>query len=116
MRVSDGEYLLDLEWIGEAKTDVTVGKYDYGGLFLRMPWREGIRGAVVNAARHRDLRQFQDAARKLTEYIQSCPPSPGFDQVMVPGEFEYRHRQVREREGFDLPIQTWDQLQALAVE
>ena len=43
-------------WRGEAKTDVTIGKYDYGGLFLRMPWREGIKGEVVNAARQRNER------------------------------------------------------------
>ena len=29
---------------------------DYGGLFLRMPWRQGIRGEVVNAARQRNER------------------------------------------------------------
>ena len=54
MREQDGKFLLDLEWRGEAKTDVTIGKYDYGGLFLRMPWREGIAGEVVNAARQRN--------------------------------------------------------------
>ena len=48
--------MLDLEWRGDAKTDVTIGKYDYGGLFLRMPWREGIAGEVVNAARQRNER------------------------------------------------------------
>ena len=51
-----GEYILDLEWTGEAKTDVTIGKYDYGGLFLRMPWRKGIAGEVVNGARQRGAR------------------------------------------------------------
>lgn len=54
MRAAAGKYFLDLEWWGDAKTDVTIGKYDYGGLFLRMPWREGIKGGVVNAARQRD--------------------------------------------------------------
>jgi putative membrane-bound dehydrogenase-like protein len=54
MREQDGKYLLDLEWAGDAKTDVTIGKYDYGGLFLRMPWREGIKGEVINAARQRN--------------------------------------------------------------
>ena len=49
-----GKYYLDLEWKGEAKTDVTIGEYDYGGLFLRMPWREGIKGEVINAARQRN--------------------------------------------------------------
>jgi putative membrane-bound dehydrogenase-like protein len=54
MRESDGKYLLDLEWNGEAQTDVTIGQYDYGGLFVRMPWKEGIKGEVLNAARQRN--------------------------------------------------------------
>ena len=56
MREENGRFVLDLEWRGEAKTDLTIGKYDYGGLFLRMPWRQGIRGEVVNAARQRNER------------------------------------------------------------
>jgi putative membrane-bound dehydrogenase-like protein len=54
MRQQHGRYLLDLEWAGEAQTDVTIGKYDYGGLFVRMPWTPGIDGEVVNAARQRN--------------------------------------------------------------
>ncbi len=54
MREQKGKFLLDLEWRGEAKKEVTIGKYDYGGLFLRMPWHEGIKGEVVNAARQRN--------------------------------------------------------------
>lgn len=50
----DGQYLLDLEWKGEALKDLSIGKYDYGGLFLRMPWREGIEGEIVNAARSKN--------------------------------------------------------------
>jgi putative membrane-bound dehydrogenase-like protein len=56
MRERDGRFLLDLEWRGQARTDVTVARYDYGGLFLRMPWRQGVKGEVVNAARQRDGR------------------------------------------------------------
>ena len=56
MRETDGKFLIDLEWRGDAKTDVTIGRYDYGGLFLRMPWRPGIAAEVVNAARQRDSR------------------------------------------------------------
>lgn len=54
LQEQDGKYLLDLEWAGEAQTDVTIGKYDYGGLFVRMPWKEGIKGEVINAARQRN--------------------------------------------------------------
>ncbi|MDZ4701290.1 MAG: PVC-type heme-binding CxxCH protein, partial [Rhodothermales bacterium] len=51
MREVDGAYMLDLEWQGQGRTNVTIGEYDYGGLFIRMPWKEGIEGRVLNAAR-----------------------------------------------------------------
>ena len=54
--VDGGRYVFDVEWQGEALTDVTIGKYEYGGLFLRMPWRAGMKAEVVNSARHRDQR------------------------------------------------------------
>lgn len=50
----NGEYILDLEWKGEAKTQVTIGQYDYGSLFIRMPWKEGIDGEIINAARQKN--------------------------------------------------------------
>ncbi|EON77092.1 hypothetical protein ADIS_2402 [Lunatimonas lonarensis] len=54
LREEGGEFLLDLVWKGEAIVPVTIGKYDYGGLFVRMPWRDGIDGEVVNAARQKN--------------------------------------------------------------
>ncbi|WP_439481188.1 PVC-type heme-binding CxxCH protein [Cyclobacterium plantarum] len=49
--INEGQYYLDLEWVGQAEKAVKIGKYDYGGLFLRMPWKEGMDAAVVNTAR-----------------------------------------------------------------
>ncbi len=49
-------YALEVQWTGDAKTDVTISKYEYGGLFLRMPWKPGIEGEVVNGARQKDIR------------------------------------------------------------
>lgn len=50
----EDKFLLSLEWQGEALTDITINEFDYGGLFLRMPWKEGIEGEVENAARQRN--------------------------------------------------------------
>nr|WKN39870.1 PmoA family protein [Tunicatimonas sp. TK19036] len=50
----EGKYLISLTWEGKALTDITINEFDYGGLFLRMPWHEGIKGEVVNAARQRN--------------------------------------------------------------
>jgi len=54
LREKAGKHLLDLEWKGKALIDITINEFDYGGLFLRMPWKEGIAGEVVNAARQRN--------------------------------------------------------------
>jgi putative membrane-bound dehydrogenase-like protein len=51
MRELDGEYILELEWSGTANTDITIGEWNYGGLFLRMPWRQGMNAEAVNSVR-----------------------------------------------------------------
>ncbi len=51
MRDLGSQYVLDLDWTGEATVDITIGKYEYGGLFLRMPWKPGVKGQVINNAR-----------------------------------------------------------------
>lgn len=56
MKDQGDSFSLDLQWTGNAQMDVTIGKYDYGGLFLRMPWKKDIKGRVVNAARQEGAR------------------------------------------------------------
>jgi hypothetical protein len=50
----EGRFVMDLQWQGVARTDVTMEKFYVGGLFLRMPWREGIRGEVINSEGQRN--------------------------------------------------------------
>jgi hypothetical protein len=54
MEERGGKYLLDLEWRGEANSNLVVGKYYAGGLFVRMPWHQGIPGEIVNAVGQRN--------------------------------------------------------------
>jgi len=49
LKEEEGRYLLDLEWKGLAKTDITFGKFYVGGLFVRMPWTPGTPAEIVNA-------------------------------------------------------------------
>ena len=41
---------LDLAWTLTAMVDLTFGCYDYGGLFLRMPFRQARGGEAINSA------------------------------------------------------------------
>ncbi|MFP6883150.1 MAG: PmoA family protein [Roseibacillus sp.] len=56
-------YILDLEWTGTAIQDVTIGKYAYGGLFLRMPWKRGTKAACLNSEGHRNQQGEGKSAR-----------------------------------------------------
>jgi hypothetical protein len=49
MKESNDKYIIDLVWRGDAKKDITIEKFYVGGLFIRMPWREGIAGNVINS-------------------------------------------------------------------
>lgn len=46
----NGRFVLDFEWKGQAQTNVTMGKFYVGGLFVRMPWTKGTLGEAINAA------------------------------------------------------------------
>ena len=51
MREQNDSYFLELQWSGTAMADITIGEFDYGGMFLRMPWREGMNARAVNSVR-----------------------------------------------------------------
>ncbi len=72
----EGKYLLNLEWQGEALTDITINEFDYGGLFLRMPWKEGIEGEVENAARQRN----EKAEGKRAMWVDAGMEIDGLDE------------------------------------
>lgn len=54
LREEGANFVLDLVWAGKAIADITIGKFYVGGLFVRMPWHEGVGGDVVNAAGQRN--------------------------------------------------------------
>lgn len=87
-------FQIDVKWSGLANQHVTIGKYDYGGLFLRMPWRDGINGQVFNAARQKNERgegqravwvdvgmQLEGRDDQAHIAIFDHPSNPGFPQA-----------------------------------
>lgn len=46
---------------------------------------------------------YQRGIRAFLDMIKAIPPAPGFDEVLVPGDFEHRTRVKRLRDGFDVP-------------
>jgi hypothetical protein len=59
----EGTCSLELTWTLTAKVDLTFGPYDYGGLFLRMPFRKAQGGEAINSAGQRDVHAEAQRAR-----------------------------------------------------
>jgi hypothetical protein len=55
MQHFDGQYVLDLQWTGEAQSDVLMEKFYVGGLFVRMPWVKETIGEIISASGLRNL-------------------------------------------------------------
>jgi hypothetical protein len=55
MQDFEDHYVLDLEWNGEAKMDVVMGKFYVGGLFIRMPWVPETVGEILSASGYRGM-------------------------------------------------------------
>jgi putative membrane-bound dehydrogenase-like protein len=100
LRERQGAFVLSVEWRGQAKTDVTAGPENVlarpvatasdtssepGGLFLRMPWKEGAAAHVVNAARQQNER----ADRQRAMWVDvAVPVSEGGDLAHI-AMFDY---------------------------
>ena len=65
MRDAGDKFFIDLIWTGKAHTDITISEYQYGGLFVRMPWNDRKRGEIQNSARQKNQRAEQQRSSWL---------------------------------------------------
>jgi uncharacterized oxidoreductase len=48
----------------------------------------------------------------LRDYLKSSPPAPSHDEVLVPGEGDFRKKQQRLQNGIPVDDRTWEEIQA----
>lgn len=58
---------------------------------------------------------FDQSVDSLVQHIRSTPVRPGYDAVLLPGEFEFRNRQHRSQNGVDITPVTWKAITELPV-
>ena len=72
-------YDLDLEWKLTASVDLTFGKYEYGGLFVRMPYVSG--GTVINSEGQRTPAGTEAQRARWVAIAMPIPDRTGSDPV-----------------------------------
>ncbi len=54
--------------------------------------------------------QFREMVLQFTEQLKKTPRAAGCNEILLPGEPEWRAKAARQREGIPLPDRTWDRL------
>lgn len=60
------------------------------------------------------LDEFKGQVEAFVRYLKDTPPAEGFDEVLYPGEKEYRTEQQRRQSGIPIEDSTWGRISALA--
>jgi len=88
-----------------------------------MPDYDGGNGTflmAIDIQRFHPLAQFKASVDQLFAAVKEVPLAPGFEEILIPGEIEYRTQAQREREGIFVEEVTWSQIveaaQGLGVE
>ncbi len=76
----------------------------------------GVLFQVMNIAAFEDVDQFKRRTRELIAHVKSSKPRAGVDEVLFPGEPEYRSAQRRQQDGIELPDSLWRAFNELAAE
>ena len=70
--------------------------------------------AVFNVAAFRPVEDFKREVTEFAEYLKATPPMAGVEEVLYPGEIEYRREKDRRANGIDVDDNTWGKLCDLA--
>ncbi len=88
-----------------------------GGLhILERPMNTSQTFIAIDVARFIPGEEFQSRMEYLVGSMKSAPPAPGYQEILVAGDPEWRNEARRRSEGIPLDRSLWDRLTALAAE
>ena len=75
---------------------------------------QGLFVTVIDVAGFTSAEEFQQQVQGFIEYVKSSPTVPDVDEILIPGEPEFREEQKRLRRGIPIEEDTWQQIVASA--
>ena len=70
---------------------------------------------LIDPARLGHQTSFESEALAFADWVQLSPPTPGVDAVQIAGAPERQARLQRERDGIEIDLITWQEIQAAAT-
>jgi len=94
--------------------DITAGVLSGKGAAYLGDRGQGIFQMALKVGAFRDLREFKGEMDALIRRVRNSKPAPGSKEVLVPGDPERRIKEIRLKEGIEIPQTTWEEILATA--
>ena len=65
---------------------------------------------AIDVARFLPLHDFDQRMQFVKQTVMGSRPAPGYDEVLIAGEPEWRTEEIRRREGIPIPVGVWNHL------
>jgi hydroxycarboxylate dehydrogenase B len=78
-----------------------------------VPAKDGVLLMALDIDQFAGREAFSSQVNELIAYVKSCPPAPGFAEVFVPGEPEFRCAQERRAHGVPVDENVWLQIEQI---
>ena len=75
---------------------------------------QGVCFIVIDISAFIPVDRFRGLIGEMIAYMKSAPPAPGVEEVILPGEMEFRLMAERQAEGIPIEPITWHQIQEVA--
>jgi len=70
---------------------------------------------AIDVARFMPVEEFTARVEQLVQIMKSTPAAPGYDEVMVAGDLEWRTEAERMKNGIPIADGNWEELSKAAV-
>ncbi|MBX3010504.1 MAG: Ldh family oxidoreductase [Caldilineaceae bacterium] len=77
-------------------------------------WDQGTVLTAIDIAAFQPIAAFKAQATAFVNQLKAIPCAPGVDEILLPGEVEWRTKATRDRDGIPLPVVTWQRITAAA--
>lgn len=94
-------------------TGSNFGKHIHRGDDFSKPEKLGHLVGAINIAFFCNPAKFKNRVDQMILEIKSLPPAPGVDEILLPGEREFKTREERLKKGIPIPQDLFEKLQGL---
>jgi len=94
-------------------TESNFGNHIHRGDDFSKPEKLGHLVGAINVASFCGPAKFKHRVDQMISEIKSLPPAPGFDEILLPGEREFKTKEERLKKGIPIPQEFFEKLQGL---